>query len=269
VGKVRFFIKETTEMFDYTFIPWVVSADKEKPTEWAKAVRWNGAAREGKRSIVHVPLDVFASPIVLADGWRDFFADWRSEFFELMQATPNLVWVLRTAHPETSVNAGLDSANVLIELVVTNQDEIEVAKTKADALPFRTILRISPVKPIDSGQLGDNIFCVVVEGDKTPMHPNWVRSLRDQALAQGKPFVFTGWGKWAVAGEWYDTVHCVLINELTGEQSPVLGGWGVWADATKWEVMRKFGKKQTGRELDGVVWELSGGAKCTVIVGNR
>ena len=29
-----------------------------------------------------------------------------------------------------------------------------------------------------------------------PMHPDWVRSLRDQCVDAGVPFYFKGWGKW-------------------------------------------------------------------------
>jgi hypothetical protein len=37
-----------------------------------------------------------------------------------------------------------------------------------------------------------------------PMHPDWVRSLRDQCVAAGVPFFFKQWGEWAVAdGRFY------------------------------------------------------------------
>lgn len=32
-----------------------------------------------------------------------------------------------------------------------------------------------------------------------PMHPDWVRSLRDQAVSAGVPFHFKGWGRWVPA----------------------------------------------------------------------
>lgn len=50
-----------------------------------------------------------------------------------------------------------------------------------------------------------------------PMHPDWVRSLRDQCEASGVPFFFKGWGEW-------DSNH------------------------------NKSGKKKSGRLLDGVEW---------------
>jgi protein gp37 len=38
-----------------------------------------------------------------------------------------------------------------------------------------------------------------------PMHPDWVRSLRDQCAAAGVPFLFKQWGEWApaLAGMWF------------------------------------------------------------------
>jgi len=30
-----------------------------------------------------------------------------------------------------------------------------------------------------------------------PMHPDWVRSVRDQCQDAGVPFYFKGWGEWA------------------------------------------------------------------------
>jgi protein gp37 len=35
-----------------------------------------------------------------------------------------------------------------------------------------------------------------------PMHPEWVRSLRDQCQAAGVPFFFKGWGKWIPFTSW-------------------------------------------------------------------
>lgn len=37
---------------------------------------------------------------------------------------------------------------------------------------------------------------VTVSGGDSPVHPDWVRSLRDQCAAAGVEFVFLGWGAW-------------------------------------------------------------------------
>lgn len=37
---------------------------------------------------------------------------------------------------------------------------------------------------------------VTVRGAADPVHPDWVRSIRDQCKAAGVPFRFEGWGRW-------------------------------------------------------------------------
>jgi len=37
---------------------------------------------------------------------------------------------------------------------------------------------------------------ILVRGGAEPLHPAWVRTIRDQASAAGVPFCFLGWGDW-------------------------------------------------------------------------
>jgi protein gp37 len=41
---------------------------------------------------------------------------------------------------------------------------------------------------------------VVVAGGDEPLHPQWVRDIRDQCTAAGVPFFFRGWGWWVENG---------------------------------------------------------------------
>lgn len=59
-----------------------------------------------------------------------------------------------------------------------------------------------------------------------PMHPDWVRSLRNQCNGAGVPFFFKQWGEYA----------------------PTFDVWNNYLD------MRKMGKKLAGRLLDGREW---------------
>lgn len=67
-----------------------------------------------------------------------------------------------------------------------------------------------------------------------PMHPDWVRSLRDQCKEAGVPFFFKQWG------EWSDTVHLFddYISKVTRFKNDNL-----W--------LFKIGKKKAGSLLDG------------------
>lgn len=85
---------------------------------------------------------------------------------------------------------------------------------------------------------------VIVGGESgpgaRPMHPQWVRDIRDQCVAAGVPFFFKQWGEYA---PWLDdTKPSVLVpwrDDLAGEH----------------HAMVKVGKKAAGRELDGRTWD--------------
>lgn len=73
-----------------------------------------------------------------------------------------------------------------------------------------------------------------------PMHPDWVRGLRDQCQTAGVPFFFKQWGEWA------PTIHAGRItNNETGETAALRDGGP----------MVRVGRKQAGRELDGRTWD--------------
>lgn len=94
-----------------------------------------------------------------------------------------------------------------------------------------------------------------------PMHPDWVRSIRDQCAAAGVPFFFKQWGGYIPRLDW-----------LQGPGIPV-PAWGTldidgnwWPETTPWNgrqgassatreyVMVKVGKKAAGALLDGQTW---------------
>lgn len=64
---------------------------------------------------------------------------------------------------------------------------------------FRSMLwHGSPDKPEGTVSFVKQIHWVIVGGESgpgaRPMHPDWVRSVRDQCVAAGVPFFFKGWG---------------------------------------------------------------------------
>lgn len=82
---------------------------------------------------------------------------------------------------------------------------------------------------------------VIVGGESgpgaRPMHPAWVRSLRDQCRAAGVSFLFKQWGEWAP----YDRG----VNEGGSLETPF----------SLDEPIQKFGKKLSGRLLDSRTWD--------------
>lgn len=108
---------------------------------------------------------------------------------------------------------------------------------------------------VHHGDEGTNSFdpkidWVVVGGesgpDARPMHPNWVRSIRDQCKAAGVPFFFKQWGEWlhdSQAKEWLWPEFVATNRKHDLALFTGMGG-----------MVYKVGKKKAGRLLDGREW---------------
>ena len=77
-----------------------------------------------------------------------------------------------------------------------------------------------------------------------PMHPDWVRSLRDQCQAAGVPFHFKQWGEWhpsvtqrGASADWKPVTKDDAVQRLH-----------IWSDE---ELSIRIGKKAAGAVLDG------------------
>jgi protein gp37 len=106
-----------------------------------------------------------------------------------------------------------------------------------------------------TGQPGSAIDWVIAGGESghsaRPMHPDWVRSLRDQCQSANVPFFFKQWGQWA--------------PHPNPPQEGIYTGAGIflqpngnWVEQGQWwsvkaQAMDKVGKKKAGRLLDGVL----------------
>lgn len=100
----------------------------------------------------------------------------------------------------------------------------------------------------------DGIDWVICGGETGPnarsMHPDWVRSLRDQCVEAGVPFFFKQWGEWLPDDQVKEPLIVKMghpgapkwaINKLVCNLSPGLHAF-------------KVGKKAAGRLLDGREW---------------
>jgi hypothetical protein len=118
--------------------------------------------------------------------------------------------------------------------------------------------------------MGDVINWVIVGGESgpqaRPMHPDWVRALRDQCQAAGVPFFFKQWGEWRPARTvqeatlnpviatnrvppWKAMSRCAVLQH---QVESMLDGKGEFSSVDC--AMFKAGKKATGRMLDGREW---------------
>jgi protein gp37 len=96
---------------------------------------------------------------------------------------------------------------------------------------------------------GQPIGWVIAGGESgrgaRPMSPDWARSLRDQTQAAGVPYLFKQWGEYAPTGLMVIGARqkgCVHVGDPIDD----LGH--------RWE-MRRVGKGNAGRELDGRTWD--------------
>jgi protein gp37 len=87
-----------------------------------------------------------------------------------------------------------------------------------------------------------------------PVHPDWMRSLRDQCKAAGTPFLFKQFGEWypingtgRLHGEEDKAIKPYCWISLDGETS----GSGCEPDS----LMVRVGKHKAGRLLDGQLWD--------------
>ncbi len=82
-----------------------------------------------------------------------------------------------------------------------------------------------------------NLDWVIVGGESgpgaRPMHPDWVRSIRDQCIEAGVPYFFKQWGEYGL--NWQNDEN---LNKIPDSE---------WMD--------KMGKKAAGRILDGETWD--------------
>ncbi|QLF84104.1 hypothetical protein KNV15_gp57 [Gordonia phage Jambalaya] len=122
---------------------------------------------------------------------------------------------------------------------------------------------------------------VIVGGESgrgaRPMHPDWARSLRDQCVDAGVPFLFKQFGEWIEDVTHHPADPSLGIDEPyrvlnvppdhKNRNRCVMHGNGVTAMTRDnpfnpfraghpgWTAMRRIGKKAAGRELDGRTWD--------------
>lgn len=116
--------------------------------------------------------------------------------------------------------------------------------------------------PNDGGTLVNDVGVdwVIVGGESgpkaRPMHPDWVRSLRDQCNAAGVPFFFKQWGEHSLAYDRDlvdpDYKRCNEMDQRPGRWINLDGGYGF--SGRRVHFAERIGKKAAGRLLDGREW---------------
>lgn len=201
--------------------------------------------------------------------------EWLFDLLDLIRQTRHLDWLLLTKRPElwkerlraVYVHERLDAWHPLADWVkdwlcgtppenvwagTTVENQEAAGKRVPELLCIPARVRFLSCEPLleevrlrqmrhnndwDPPAVPDGIHWVICGGesgrDARPMHPDWARALRDDCQEAGVPFFFKQWGEWAPG-------H----NEAKKMITPKPG-----------EILTRFGKKVTGRRLDGRTWE--------------
>jgi protein gp37 len=137
----------------------------------------------------------------------------------------------------------------------------EYLATKLGSYPFPTLEREHRTKLID-------LLDWVVAGGESgpnarPMHPDWVRSLRDQCKAANVPFFFKQWGEWTYRDglfsgldptcEKWPCRRITIFGNNGRELEHASDGDDVY--------VQRIGKLNAGNLLDGVRYEMRPGDK--------
>lgn len=143
--------------------------------------------------------------------------------------------------------------NVYLGVTAENQQRWDERRFFLNIPAAKHFVSLEPLlgpMDLDLAEPQTKIDWVIVGGESgpgaRPMHPDWVRSVRDQCVGAEVPFFFKQWGEWMP--------HTKRFG----------GGLFIKPDSTRtcqgdyWDghaaAMNRVGKKQAGRLLDGREW---------------
>lgn len=182
---------------------WGATAARVPASEryWRLPTKWDAEAEAaGRRALVFCAslADVFED--------RQDLDEHRERLWALIEATPNLVWLLLTKRPRNIYGMvpwpwiGDDCWPENVWIGTTAEDQRRADERVGYLLevpaPVRFLSCEPLLGPVDLG--GDVPDWVIVGGESgpraRPMDADWVRGLRDQAVESGVPFHFKQWG---------------------------------------------------------------------------
>jgi len=184
---------------------WGAGEDRKRTSAgyWRQPLSWDRKAKAaGERRFVFC-----ASLADVFDNEVDEL--WRRDLMDLIEATPNLTWLLLTKRignvvKMTSPSAGhrMLPPNVALGATMANQEEydrdrLKLAEAKRVCAPLFTFGSFEPLLgPIILDR--DAPDWIIVGGESgagfRAMQPGWVRRLRDQSAELKRTFFFKQWG---------------------------------------------------------------------------
>lgn len=179
---------------------WGPHADRTITKTWGNPRKWQKeAAASGSR-----PRVFCASLADIGDNHKSISPLWRRELVALIRECPALDWLLLTKRPQNIDKLYPDlmeewPVNVWIGASTDNREEMLRRGYALAKLPAK--VRFWSAEPLvgDLGEIPDDIMpsWIIAGGENArsyrPVNPDWFRSIRDQCLARGVPFLFKQW----------------------------------------------------------------------------
>lgn len=219
----------------------------EMPLSWKKP----------KMVFVNSMSDLFHETIPIAiiiKIWRTM-ASARIHTFQILTKRPERAEDFLSSYGHGSMMHGrqLPLNNVWVGVSIESRDHLERMESLRRT---HAAIRFISFEPL-LGDIGTidltGIHWVIVGGESgpkaRPMHPDWVRAIRDQCIEASVPFFLKQWGEWAP--------DCLCIKPCKTIARPT---------PEKQGVMFHCGKKAAGRKLDGITWD---DMPCTHVPLNR
>lgn len=194
---------------------------------------------------------------VFTCSWSDWFhvnADpWRAEAWAIVRQRPDVTFQIVTKRTERIADClppdwGNGYPNVWLIATAENQEWADIRIPQLLRVP--AVVRGLSCEPLlsslDISRWGGYIDWVIAGGESgnlaRPMHPEWVRALRDFCEFNGTAFHFKQWGE-----------H-VPFDHASHEQVAAFNDVSEWRGEHSMPVYR-VGKKSAGRTLDGRTWD--------------
>lgn len=238
--------------------------------------------------------DFFEGPDTMREVDWPMVRNARARVFDLIEKTPWLDWLLLTKRPENIAfqifESGFDKPskrlypNIYLGTSAENQEQLEKRLPHllmASPISAGTFVSAEPLLgPLDFTRVnreGKNwnaltgecdtelgtiptakISCVIAGGESgpnaRPMHPDWVRSIRDQCAAAGVDFHFKQWGEWLpLRWQGHQTMPGDVFMFPNGDTIKIYsrGQMPTSMDQPGIQLMRRVGKLRAGRTIDG------------------
>ncbi len=155
--------------------------------------------------------------------------------------------------------------NVFLLATICNQAELDrdtPAIMELVRRGWKVIVNFEPLLgPVDYGPMlafsapgatTVHRVCGVIVGGETgkearPMHPNWVRAIRDECKTARVPFYLKQWGEWGDAGSPHDATHTIYRDGIY-EKLPAKAYEAAYEPGC---LIRRWGSHRLPPKLDG------------------